>query len=197
MKIRPRELITLGIFSVIIIIITIVVNILAMFSPFVIPLTKALSGLIVGIPFMLYLTRVTQGGLIWLMAMVLAVVMVLAGDYVLTLGSAFIAGAAADAICTAARKNQRRGWMVLGYGVFNLWPVGGILPLLFMRDEIETQVAAQLNAEYAHSFATLFSPWVVFGTLIGMFICGLLGAVLGLKMLNKHFVRSGLVQKNG
>ncbi|MGF6188794.1 MptD family putative ECF transporter S component [Serratia sp. 2723] len=197
MSIRPAELITLGIFSVIIITINMAINMLAVLSPFLIPITKVLSGMIAGIPFMLYLARVEQKGLISLMAMVLAVVMVLAGDYVLTLVSALVAGGIADVICSAARKNQRRSLMVLGYGIFNLWPVGGLLPLLFMRQKIEAQVAQQLGQEYAHSFSALFSVPVICWLLAGIFVSGLLGAVIGLGVLNKHFVRSGLVQKNG
>ncbi|RPH24129.1 Trep_Strep domain-containing protein [Buttiauxella warmboldiae] len=197
MTIRPQELITLGIFSVMIIVINMVINMLAVFSPFLIPLTKSLSGLVAGIPFMLYLTRVKQGGLIGLMALVLAVIMVLAGDYILTLASALVAGAIADVICRAARKNHSRVLTILGYSVFNLWSVGGILPLLFMREEMEAQVAQQLGAEYAHSFTQLFSVSVVCWTLVGIFVSGLLGAVIGLVMLNKHFVKAGLAQKNG
>lgn len=197
MKFRPQELITLGIFSVIIIVINMAINMLAVFTPFLIPFTKSLSGLIAGIPFMLYLTRVKQGGLIGLMALVLAIIMVLAGDYVLTLASALVAGVIADVICQTARKNQNRALLLLGYSVFNLWSAGGMLPLLFMRREIEAQVAQQLGAEYAHSFTALFSVPVVCWTLVGIFASGLLGAFIGLKMLNKHFVRAGLVQNNG
>ncbi|MGL5424951.1 MptD family putative ECF transporter S component [Serratia fonticola] len=197
MSIRPAELITLGIFSVMIITINMAINMLAVLSPFLIPITKSLSGMMAGIPFMLYLARVKQKGLISLMAMVLATVMVLAGDYVLTLVSALIAGGIADIICSAARKNQRRALMVLGYGIFNLWSVGGLLPLLFMRQKMESQVAEQLGQEYAHSFSSFFSAPVIGWLLAGIFVSGLLGAVIGLGVLNKHFVRSGLVQKQG
>nr|WP_227010087.1 MULTISPECIES: MptD family putative ECF transporter S component [unclassified Enterobacter cloacae complex] len=188
-------MITLGIFSVIIIAINMTINLLAVFSPFLIPLTKSLSGLVAGIPFMLYLTRVKQRGLITLMALVLATIMVLAGDYVLTLVTALAAGVIADAICGLARTNNKRFLLILGYSVFNLWSCGGMLPLMFMRGEIEAQVAQQLGAEYAQSFTAIFSVPVIGGTAIAIFVSGMLGAVIGLNILNKHFVRAGLVQK--
>lgn len=197
MKFHPQDLITLGIFSVIIIVINIMINMLSVFSPFLIPLTKALSGLIVSIPFMLYLTRVHQRGLITLMGLVLGVIMVLCGDYILTLASALIAGFAADFIFQKARKTYSRALIILSYSVFNLWSIGSLLPLLFMRKKIEAQVASQLGVEYAHTFSRLFSAPVVFTTLAGIFIAGLLGAFIGLKMINKHFLRAGLVEKNG
>lgn len=196
MKFRTQELITLGIFSVIIIAINMTINLLAVFSPFLIPLTKSLSGLVAGIPFMLYLTRVKQRGLITLMALVLAAIMVLAGDYVLTLVTALVAGVIADAMCGLARKNNKRFLLILGYSVFNLWSCGGMLPLMFMRREIEAQVAQQLGVEYAQGFTAIFSVPVIGGTVIAIFISGMLGAVIGLNILNKHFVRAGLVQKN-
>ena len=197
MKFHSQDLITLGIFSVIIIVINIMINILSVFSPFLIPLTKALSGLIVSIPFMLYLTRVHQRGLIALMGLVLRVIMVLCGDYILTLASALIAGLIADIIFQEAKKRHSRALIILSYSVFNLWSIGGLLPLLFMRKEIEAQVASQLGIEYAITFSRLFSIPVVYGTLVGIFIAGLIGAFIGLKMINKHFVRAGLVEKNG
>lgn len=197
MNFRPQELIVLGIFSVIIIVIDMAVNMLTVFSPFLIPVTKSLSGIVVGIPFMLYLARVEQKGLICLMALVLAAVMVLAGDYVLTLVSALLAGGLADVICRTAKKHQRRALMALGYGIFNLWHIGGLLPLLFMRPQIEAQIAQQLGPEYAESFSAFYSGPVLCWTFAVIFVSGLLGAVIGLGMLNKHFVRAGLVQKNG
>ncbi|WLI75260.1 MptD family putative ECF transporter S component [Kosakonia sp. H02] len=197
MKFHAQELIALGVFAVMMVAIDMAVNMLAVFSPFLIPLTKSLSGMIAGIPFMLWLTRVTQKGLISLMALVLAAVAVLAGDYVLTLVSALLAGGLADVICRAAKKSQRRSGLILGYGIFNLWSVGALLPLLFMRPQIEAQVAQQLGQEYASRFSAFYSAPVIGWTLAGMFACGVLGAVIGLNLLNKHFVRAGLVQKNG
>ncbi len=125
MKFNPNNMIILGIFSVIIIIIHMVINMLAIFSPFLIPFTKGVSGLIAGIPFMLYLMRVNQVGLIGLMAMILALVMVIFGDYILTLASALVAGVGAEIIFLAARKKPHRVRLILGYGVFNLWSIGG------------------------------------------------------------------------
>lgn len=193
---QPRELITLGIFSVIIIAINMMINMLSIFSPFLIPITKSLAGMIAGIPFMLYLARVKQQGAICLLALVLAAAAVLTGDHVLTLATALAAGAIAGIICSAAKKGQRHYLMILGYGIFNLWSVGGLLPIVFMRQQIEAQVAQQLGQEYADSFSALFSVKVIWLTLAGIFISGLLGAVIGLRVLNKHFGRAGFVQKN-
>ena len=175
MKIQTKELITLGIFSVIIISINIVIGLPTMFSPILIPIARCLCCLITGIPFMLYLTRAKQGELIWLMGLIMGVIMVLFGDYVLTLATGLLAGVIADLICRAARKNQSRALVVLGYGVFNLWTVGGLLPLLFMREGIEAQTARQLGAEYAHRLIELFSVSMVCWTLVGIFVSGLAG----------------------
>jgi len=197
MTFQPKELITLGIFSVIIIAINMVINMLSVFSPLLIPITKSLAGMIAGIPFMLYLARVKQQGAICLLALILAVAMVLTGDHVLTLATALMAGGVAEIICSAAKKSQRHYLLIPGYGAFSLWSVGGLLPLMFMRQQIEAQVAQQLGQAYANRFSALFTDQVMYLTLAGIFISGLLGAVIGLRVLDQHFARAGFVQKNG
>ncbi|MBJ3813670.1 MptD family putative ECF transporter S component [Shimwellia pseudoproteus] len=193
--INPRELITLGIFSVIMVAITMVINMLAVFTPLLIPITKSLSGIVAAIPFVLYVSRVNQAGPIALMAVIIGLVMVLAGDYILTLASALIAGVISDLLCSAARRRGSPLLVVLGYGVFNLWSAGGLLPLIFMRQEIAQQVAQQLGDQYAGVFTALFTVPVVCWTLVGIFISGLAGAGIGVRILHQHFVRAGLVQK--
>ena len=109
MKIQTKELITLGIFSVIIISINIVIGLPTMFSPILIPIARCLCCLITGIPFMLYLTRAKQGELIWLMGLIMGVIMVLFGDYVLTLATGLLAGVIA-AVFGVNRIQRRRRW---------------------------------------------------------------------------------------
>jgi energy-coupling factor transport system substrate-specific component len=71
--------------------------------------------------------------------------------------------------------------------------MGMMFPLFFMRDAYFAHLRPVYGDEYADAVLALTPPWAFFA-LIGLtFLGGILGGFLGKSVLEKHFVRAGLV----
>lgn len=77
-KLNVKDLITVGIFSVIIIVLIFIFGMLG-YVPILMITLPILAALICGIPYMLFLTRVNKFGMVTLMGLILGIVMFLSG----------------------------------------------------------------------------------------------------------------------
>lgn len=120
MKFTPKELIALGIFTAVYTVIYMAFNMLGAVAPILQLVGATLATLLNGITFMLFLTRVRHAGLITLMALLLGILVTIAGHHPISIVTALVAGIAADVI--ASRGGYRATVpTVVAYGVFNLW----------------------------------------------------------------------------
>ena len=55
------------------------------------------------------------------------------------------------------------------------------------------QIAQQYGQGYVDQVTSLLPTWFVITMPIGLFIAGALGAMLALRVLNKHFRKAGLI----
>lgn len=191
MKFTPKELIALGIFTAVYTVIYMAFNMLGAVAPILQLVGATLAALLNGITFMLFLTRVRHAGLITLMALLLGILVTIAGHHPISIVTALVAGIAADVI--ASRGGYRATVpTVVAYGVFNLWVAGGYLPLLFMRDSVLSEYRRQMGDQWADAFNALFSPAVIILLIIGTVVVGMIGGWIGRRALSKHFERAGL-----
>ncbi|WP_438484806.1 MptD family putative ECF transporter S component [Streptomyces sp. S186] len=191
MNFKARDLVSLGVFSAVYLVLYFAINMLASLTPLLQPLTSFATIVICGIVFMLFRSRVRSTGMVALMALLLGLLTLLLGHHVITMATALVAGVAAE-IVIAARRVSPGVSDVLGYAFFSLWSAGAILPLLFLREDTLAQVRAQMGNAYADTYAGLMTPGVVLAMVASYFVAGLLGGLLGRRMLAKHFVKAGL-----
>lgn len=124
-KIEAKDLINLGLFTVLYFVIVIAASMLG-FIPIFIPLLAVICPFIGGIPFMLYLTRVKKFGLISLMGLLMGILMLVGGMGPWSILTGAIFGLLADATlrsggyASAARS-------VLGYGIFSMYTIGNFI----------------------------------------------------------------------
>ncbi|MEJ4111898.1 MptD family putative ECF transporter S component [Corynebacterium kroppenstedtii] len=185
------ELVAVGIFTVIILVIHTLCNIIGVLGPEVQPFGGVVAVIINGIPFMLFLRRIHHFGLITSMTLLISVVLVLMGHHPIGIPLALACGLIADIIVTSgtfAHRNRN----ILGYAFFALYPMSGIFPLLFMRHQLIEMYTKQADAHWAQSFSDFFSAPMVFGIGAGCFIAGLIGGWLGQRLVRTYFSRAGL-----
>ena len=77
-RLNVKDLITVGIFSVIIIVLIFIFGMLG-YIPMVMLALPILAALICGIPYMLFLTRVSKFGMVTLLGVIIGIVMFLSG----------------------------------------------------------------------------------------------------------------------
>nr|WP_278417129.1 MptD family putative ECF transporter S component [Mediterraneibacter faecis] len=148
--------------------------------------------MITGIPFMLFLTRVKKFGMVTLMAILSGLLMGLTGMGYWGVPLGLIFGLLGDLILKFGNyKSAKRS--LIGYAVFSLWMVGTYIPMYFMVEDSRASFAASFGKEYADKVMAVMPMWSIVLVIAGIFICAIIGGMIGKALLKKHFVKAGIV----
>lgn len=191
-KLQAKDLINVGLFTVLYFVLGCCVAIPIGFVPIFLPVLGALWTLITGIPFMLFTTRVKKFGMVTLMAILSGLLMGLTGMGYWGIPVGVVSGLLGDKIMQAggyksAAKN------ILGYAVFSLWMIGTYIPMYFMVEASYQSFVDGFGEEYAAKVMSVMPMWSLILVVAGIFGCALLGGLLGKKVLKKHFAKAGIV----
>ena len=110
-------------------------------------------------------------------------------------GTVVTGGVVFGLLCDLIMKSgQYQSWKktLLGYGVFSLWMVGTYIPMYFMVEQSRADFAAGFGEEYADKVMSVMPSWSLILVIAGIFLCALLGGVIGRALLKKHFVKAGI-----
>ena len=190
-KIQTKDLINLGLFTVLYFVLGCCVAIPIGFIPIFLPILGALWTLITGIPFMLFTTKVKKFGLVTLMAILSGLLMGFTGMGFWGVPMGVIFGLLGDLIMKSgnyqsAKKN------ILGYGVFSLWMIGTYIPMYFMVEQAYADFAAGFGEAYAEKVMSVMPMWSIVLVVAGIFLFAILGGWIGKKVLKKHFAKAGI-----
>ena len=190
-SLKPKDLITVGVFTAMYFVVFFGFGMLGLFGPAVHAIGIVLGSLANGIVFALYITRIRKPGMIFLTGIISSLLMVLTGHAWTSLLAAAVFSALAEVVLARGRYRSARA-SALAYGVFSLWVAGPILPLYYQHDAYIADIGKKMGDGYAWAWETLFSPAFLLGLLAVVFVSSFLGGRLGQKMLRKHFMRAGI-----
>ena len=191
-KLQAKDLINVGLFTVLYFVLGCCVAIPIGFVPIFLPILGALWTLITGVPFMLFSTRVKKFGMVTLMAILSGLLMGLTGMGYWGVPVGVVSGILGDLVMKAGSyKSAAKN--ILGYAVFSLWMIGTYIPMYFMVEDSYASFAASFGDEYAAKVMSVMPMWSLILVVAGIFVCALLGGLLGKKVLKKHFAKAGIV----
>ena len=190
-RLQAKDLINVGLFTVLYFVLGCCVAIPIGFVPIFLPILGSLWTLITGIPFMLFAVRARKFGMVTLMAILSGLLMGFTGMGFWGVPLGVVFGLLGDLIM---KSGQYQSWKktLLGYGVFSLWMVGTYIPMYFMVEQSRAVFAAGFGEEYADKVMSVMPSWSLILVIAGIFLCALLGGVIGRALLKKHFVKAGI-----
>lgn len=192
-RMSPRDLINIGIFGALYIVTVGVFNLLEFISPVMTLVSVAISIVAAGVPFMLFLTRVRHAGMVTVLAVIVNGFMLLIGSPPIGFVIGVAAALVAEVMLWLGRYRSRQ-FSVLAYAVFSAWFMGLFLPLFYAREEfLSSPYMKEMDADYVEQLDTLLSPAVLIAFDLSTLVFGLIGGALGLRLLDKHFRKAGLV----
>ena len=160
-------------------------------SPYVWFATHLIDAILIGPVFMLMVAKVRKNGPFLLTSLVTGVVLVAATWMFPITG---LVGGLLCELCLRAGQFRQKSWLVLGFFCFNLGFIGDFLPLWFTKESYLEYAAQMMDAGYMATMEGLLT-WPVFGIIVLSILVGsILGALLGMKLMRKHFVKAGLAQ---
>ncbi len=189
-KLQAKDLVNVGIYSAMYLVITVLFSFLSLVPVFH-PLLTIICPIAGSIPFMLFLTKTKKFGMITIMGVIMGVVMLLTGMGYYCLITGLVAALIADFIAKSgsyvgAKKS------VLASGVFSLWYIGNYLAVFITREAHYQHVIEGYGKAYADTYMSFYPNWMLPVLLIFCFISGIVGGILGKKILKKHFKKAGI-----
>ena len=185
-----RDLINIGIYSAIYFVISLALAFTGLI-PVMLLLLSSMYGLICGIPFMMFLTRVKKPGMILIMSAIMGILMFVTGMTWMPIPFSILTGLLSELVYRSGGYKSMRA-AVLTAGVFPLWACGNYLPLFLQREQYFAD-RASYGQEYADAVIRMTPNWMFPALLVMTFVFGILGGLIGKKLLKKHFLKAGIV----
>ena len=189
-KLTGKDLINVGIYSAIYFVIVFLIAMLGM-VPILYPMLVVFCPIIGGIPFMLFLTKVKKPGMIFIMSILMGVLMLISGMGIYPLIVSVFSGLLSEVIYRKGNYSSAK-MAVLTNGTFSLWVWACFLLLFLNRDSFLASRAESVGQDYVDALNKLTPGWLCPVLLIVCFVCGIIGGLLGKKMMHKHFEKAGI-----
>ena len=187
-----RDLMTIGIFLAIYIVLYFAITMFGFLNPVMMLVTLGLSIVVGAIPFMLFLARVKHAGMVALFTIVLGILLLVIGYPPLSI-VILVALAVVVELVLAATGYRSRWAGVLSYTIFSVWNTAPLLPLFYDRQGyFSSPSMSRMGPEYTARLDAFLSPGVLIGFDIAAVLLGLIGGVIALRLLRKNFARAGL-----
>lgn len=190
-KMQAKDLINIGLFTVLYFVLGCCVAIPIGFVPIFLPVLGSLWTLITGIPFMLFAVRAKKFGMVTIMAVLSGLLMGLTGMGFWGILTGAVFGLLGDLVMKSGDYASAKK-TILGYGVFSLWMVGTYIPMYFMVEQSRADFAKSFGDEYADKVMSVMPMWSIVLVIAGIFLCALLGGLIGKAVLKKHFAKAGI-----
>lgn len=192
-KLNGKDMINAGVFSAIYVVIIMVIACTVGMIPIGFIGLTFLVPFVEGIPMMLYLTKIKKFGMLMILQIILGLAMIITGMGYDLLIWGIVTGLIGELILKLTQYKKSMG-CVLAYAVSSICIAGNYVHWLNASEEWIKSTAAGYGEVYMNTVAGYFKIWWVFALMIiACFVGGLLGGLLGRKVLKKHFVKSGLV----
>ena len=98
---------------------------------------------------------------------------------------------AADTIPRAGGY-ARTATNALGFAVFSMWAISPILPVIWASDAYFADIRESMGDTYARDLQSLISMKFLLGWILVIALVAGASALLGMKVLRKHFERAGV-----
>lgn len=189
-KLTGQDLINIGIYTAMTLAIFFVFGLLTTL-PVLYPFLLFIWPAVCGIPMMLYYTKIKKFGMLTITGLICGIFFFFIGYTWVSLIIWTIGGLLGDLVLKAGEYQSFRIAM-LSYAVFSLGFIGCPAPMWLAGQAYWDNIHSSMGDQYANTLQSIMPPWMAFVGMGILFIGGICGALLGHKMLKKHFQRAGI-----
>ena len=192
-KLKAKDFITVGIFTAILIVVEFLCGMLGYIHPYIVASYVVMIPLVGAIPMMLFYTKIEKFGMITIMSVLIAIIMFVLGMGYLGAPLIVAAGVIADLIAKSGKYKSFKK-TIISYGVFCLWICANYFPVIVTADSYRQDlVDGGFSTEYCDNLFRAINTKTIAVLLILCFVFGCIGAVIGKKVVRKHFEKAGIV----
>ncbi|UTC75413.1 MptD family putative ECF transporter S component [Treponema sp. OMZ 792] len=190
-RLALKELINIGIFSVIYFVGLFVIGMPLGFLVITYLAFPFTVSLILGIAVMFLLAKVQKPLGLFIFAAIPGCLMTLMGHTPVVAIHSLIVAVLAEIVRKVLGYNTAKG-SIVGYSIMSLWLCGAFWQIFLLKDQYFALTEKMMGTDYARELTSL--PWWIMPMLyVTAFLGGILGGLLGKKVLKKHFEKAGLL----
>ena len=188
-KLKGKDLINIGIYGAIYAVLMTAVSMTG-FVPMLLPLIGVFVPIVCGIPMMLFMTKVKKFGMVSIMGILFGIFLWITGMGYWPFIFSIVCSIAADLICKSGDYKSSKK-TIIANGVFSMMFFGNLVPLY---TDIEGYFSTRqgFGVEYMEEVTRIMQPWTAPVLLVAGFVAGIIGALIGMKLLKKHFIKAGI-----
>lgn len=190
-KLSGKDFITVGIYTAMYIAVFFVLGMLTA-VPVVYPFLLFIIPAICGIPMMLYYSKIEKFGMLCITGVINGIFFFFMGYGWYALIAWTIAGIFSDIVLKLGNYKSFKITM-LSYAIYALGEWGCHAPLFLAGQAYWDNIRTSMGDQYADMLLQTMPSWMLYAS-VGILIVGsVCGALLGKKMLKKHFIKAGIV----
>lgn len=195
-KLKGRDFINLGIFTVIFILLFMVCMLLMSTTIYTQPFGTAMGALVAGPVYMLLRAKTPKNWAITIFGVLYGLVMFVMGSGWPIL-VAVIAGSLIAELAARSGQYQKYGREAVGYAILmTATAIGSYVPLLTMKDYYRhlAETNSVDNAFMAELVEFINGPYLVLAVVV-TFLTAIVGTLIARALFKKHFVKAGLLKE--
>jgi len=193
-KLKTKDLVNIGIFSVIYMVLSILVMVTAIFSPILWLLWPAITGIICNFIYMLLVSKVPKPGTAFLLIAITGIIYFVTGECTwVIVASCVVSGILAEFVRKImGYKNPKSE--IISSGIICIGLIGSPLPMwLFQESYMKSIIEMGMDPEYVGKLQTLISIPTLIGVVVAAFVGGVVGAYIGKAIFKKRFEKAGII----
>ena len=189
-KLTGKDLITVGIYTALY---TICVFITGMFNaiPIFYPIFMFIGPIVTAIPMTLYYTKIEKFGMITISGIIMGAFWYICGYTWISLVCILPTALLAD-ILYKVLGHKKFFYMVVSYIFFSMGLLAGPANLWFAGVSYWDGIRESMGDQYAEQLAKYMPTWFMPLAIVLIALGAVVGALLGKKMMNKHFKKAGI-----
>jgi energy-coupling factor transport system substrate-specific component len=193
-RLRAKDLITIGIFTLLFLVVVTVFAMLFTTIPMLMPFISCADALFGGVIFLYLATKVRTFGAITLMSSLIGLVLCLAGHFWPCILFGMVFGLLADFLCSRG-EYKSFGWNTAGYAAMILGlALDGYSPMLFFEESFrQSRLDMGMSTEVIDSLLAAIHGPLLIAAFAGAVACSVIGALIGRLLLKKHFEKAGIL----
>ena len=195
-KLDTRDLVTIGIFSAIYIVIHFIVGFsLGMLGPILTFISIGIVSIVNGTVVILLALKVQKTGVFLILAIIFGLVMIMWGTWWNIL-IYLVFGLAAELIASKGQHNSKRN-LALAFCIFQWGVVFATYFLFYLFRESYCQMIVDQGfvstLQEAQQYVAIYTPEALIIVIISNIIGAILGAYIGIEVNKKHFEKAGMI----
>ncbi|MGT2846597.1 MptD family putative ECF transporter S component [Streptococcus massiliensis] len=187
-----KDLINAGLFSLLVFVATFIGGMFGLI-PVLMPAIPFLCSFIAGPVFMLYSTKIHRFGMILIMGAITGLLFTVTGHGIYILPGIILLSLISEWILKQGHYHSvnHTRWALVVYSIYTVF---NFIPIFIGREAyIQKLIDTGYGKKYAEEMMSVLPNWSLIPIVLLGCVGAYLGASLGIKLLNKHFKRAGMM----